>query len=184
MPSTPRERSTWKVRKSAPLTGWFTKVRFKLEDLDPRGFLQTAPAALNLSPERRKALARVDAARPTGRCKSRSRIDPWGRRGHARCVGQLDQDHGPITQGVLKALHNGDRACYVVLDTPVGERALEGDLDLCDGGSRDVTPLIGRDIAYTTEPDRVQAMSCAGDPECTAYDEVDLVVTVQAAPPP
>ena len=61
----------------------------------------------------------------------------------------------------LKDLQNGDRACYVVVETGAGEESLEGDFDLCAGGSNDATALIGKRVTYTTQKANVLAASCA-----------------------
>jgi hypothetical protein len=84
------------------------------------------------------------------------------------------------TTGVLKALQNGDRACYVVVTTDAGDLSSEGDFELCAGGSHDATALIGQHVSWTTQPSTVQAASCQGDPACSDSDEVDLVVTITA----
>jgi len=82
----------------------------------------------------------------------------------------------------LKELQNGDRACYVIVTTAAGEQSLEGDFELCAGGTRDATSMIGKQITYTTRKDKVLAASCQGDVDCGKSDEVDLVVTISAAP--
>lgn len=88
---------------------------------------------------------------------------------------------GPVV--TLEDLQHGDRACYVVVDAGTAEaQSIEGDFELCAGGSRDATALIGKRVTYTTEKAKVQAASCQGDPDCTDSDEVDLVMTITAAP--
>lgn len=83
----------------------------------------------------------------------------------------------------LEALENGDRACYLVVETERGEtRSLEGAFDLCEGGGQDASPLIGQRITYATEKGNVLAAECEGDLDCGKYDEVDLVISVTAAP--
>lgn len=82
--------------------------------------------------------------------------------------------------GTLRELQNGDRACYVILDTTEGQRSIEGDFELCPGAGSDASALIGQEVELTTERAKVQAASCQGDPECSASDEVDLVVAVRA----
>ncbi|MBK9032416.1 MAG: hypothetical protein IPL61_14085 [Myxococcales bacterium] len=84
--------------------------------------------------------------------------------------------------GVLKALENGDRACYVVLEDAAGEQSLEGDFDLCEGGPHDATALIGQRVTVTTRKANVLAASCEGDMDCGKSDEVDLVETITPAP--
>jgi len=88
----------------------------------------------------------------------------------------------PTPVGTLKELQNGDRACYVILDIDGQEQSMEGDFDLCEGGPRDASALVGKRVTYTTERAKVQAASCEGDPECAESDEVDLVKTITAAP--
>ena len=87
---------------------------------------------------------------------------------------------GPV--GTLKELQNGDRACYVVVDTAGGEQSLEGDFELCAGGGRDATALIGQRVTWTTEKANVLAASCEGDMDCGRSDEVDLITTISPAP--
>lgn len=87
---------------------------------------------------------------------------------------------GPV--GTLKDLQNGDRACYVILDIAGEEKSLEGDFDLCAGGPKDATALVGKRVTYTTERAKVQAASCEGKPDCTDSDEVDLVTTLSESP--
>lgn len=88
----------------------------------------------------------------------------------------------PAEVATLLELVLGDRACYVHLATTAGDRSLEGDFELCAGGLRDATTLVGQRVTWTTRRDRVQAASCEGNPDCTASDEVDLVVSLTAAP--
>ncbi len=55
---------------------------------------------------------------------------------------------------------------------------MEGDFELCPGGSRDATPLIGKHVTITTEKANIQSADCQGDPDCTKTDTVDLVKTL------
>ena len=87
---------------------------------------------------------------------------------------------GPV--GTLKELQNGDRACYVVVDTADGERSIEGDFELCPGGGRDATALVGQRVTWTTAKANVLAASCEGDMDCGKSDEVDLITTISPAP--
>lgn len=82
----------------------------------------------------------------------------------------------------LKALENGDRACYVVVESAAGEQSIEGSFELCAGGPQDASALIGQRVTYTTERANVQAAACEGDPDCGQSDEVDLVISITAAP--
>ena len=84
--------------------------------------------------------------------------------------------------GTLKELQNGDRACYVVVDTDAGEQSIEGDFELCPGGAQDASALIGQRVTWTTEKANVLAASCEGDVDCGKSDEVDLIKTLSAAP--
>ncbi len=79
--------------------------------------------------------------------------------------------------GVLTALQSGDRACYVVLDggTPQ-EQTFPGSFELCEGGVKDATKMIGARMKTRTERAAIAAESCQGSTGCTATDEVDLVV--------
>lgn len=80
----------------------------------------------------------------------------------------------------LISLDNGDRACYVVVQTAKGQQSLEGDFELCPGGSHDASKLIGRRVTYTTKKAKVMAASCAGNESCRRTDLVDLVVGLTA----
>ena len=95
-------------------------------------------------------------------------------------TGGGDAPAGPV--GTLKDLQNGDRACYVILDFDGQEQSIEGDFDLCAGGPKDATALIGKRVTYTTERANVQAASCQGDPECSDSDTVELIVTIIEVP--
>jgi len=91
---------------------------------------------------------------------------------------------GKLKVVTLKALENGDRACYVIVETTEGEQSLAGDFSLCEGGDRDATALLGQEVVYTTAPGKVAAVSCQGDPECTDSDDLDLVMTIKPADAP
>lgn len=82
----------------------------------------------------------------------------------------------------LKELQNGDAACYVVVVDGTEEKSLPGDFELCQGGKRDATALIGKKVTFTTEKQNVLAASCEGNVDCGKSDQVDLVTTITAAP--
>jgi hypothetical protein len=82
----------------------------------------------------------------------------------------------------LKALINGDRACYVVLANKAGEKEREGAFELCAGGPHDASALIGKRVTFTTERAKVTAASCAGNIDCGKSDVVNLIVSLTAAP--
>ncbi|MCX5741066.1 MAG: hypothetical protein NT062_01050 [Proteobacteria bacterium] len=83
----------------------------------------------------------------------------------------------------LVSLTNGDRACYVAIERADGTSdSLEGDFDLCGGGTKDASAAIGKQITYTTEKANVLAASCQGDVDCGKSDQVDLVTTITLAP--
>ena len=84
--------------------------------------------------------------------------------------------------GTLTSLENGDRACYVSLDVDGAVQSIEGSFELCAGGSQDATALIGQRVTLTRERANVLAASCEGDVDCGKSDEVDLVVSITAAP--
>lgn len=88
---------------------------------------------------------------------------------------------GPLTKYTLASLVNGDRACYVELTFPGGGATLLGDFELCPGGTKDASALIGKEVKYVTEKSNVQAASCEGSDSCTDTEEVDLVVSVTDA---
>jgi uncharacterized protein len=54
----------------------------------------------------------------------------------------------------LVRVEDGDIACYVVLQTSKGEQSLMGDFELCRGGRRDASRLIGRRVIYTTKKEK------------------------------
>lgn len=78
--------------------------------------------------------------------------------------------------GVLTALQSGDRACYVVLGGTPQEQTFPGSFELCEGGVKDATKMIGARMKTRTERAAIAAESCQGSTGCTATDEVDLVV--------
>lgn len=84
--------------------------------------------------------------------------------------------------GTLTSLEHGDRACYVSLELDGAVQSIEGDFELCGGGSKDATALIGQRVTITRERANVLAASCEGDVDCGKSDEVDLVVSITAAP--
>lgn len=85
--------------------------------------------------------------------------------------------------GTLAELSVGDRACYVVVTTDTGERrSLEGDFELCPGGGRDASALIGKQVSWTTTTASVLAADCEGDQDCGRSDEVELVTDIVATP--
>lgn len=83
--------------------------------------------------------------------------------------------------GTLLRLDEGDRACYVVVQTAAGEQSLEGDFELCPGGLDDASRLVGQRVTWSTRRASVLAASCEGDPDCGQSDEVDLVVKIEPA---
>jgi hypothetical protein len=97
-------------------------------------------------------------------------------------------DEGPATAvdaaatGTLRALDAGDTACSVTIETPDGEVMMPAGFELCPGGERDATALIGQAVTWTTEKGNVLAAECEGDMDCGKSDEVELIVTLTAAP--
>lgn len=87
----------------------------------------------------------------------------------------------PLT-ATLTGLESGDRACYVSLDLDGAVQSIEGDFELCAGGSKDATALIGQRVVVTRERAKVLAAACEGDVDCGQSDEVDLVVSITPAP--
>lgn len=88
----------------------------------------------------------------------------------------------PASAVTLKELQNGDAACYVVVVDGTEEKSLPGDFELCQGGKHDATALIGKRVTFTTEKQNVLAASCEGNVDCGKSDQVDLVMTITAAP--
>ena len=82
----------------------------------------------------------------------------------------------------LKELQNGDAACYVVVVDGTEEKSLPGDFELCKGGTHDASALVGKRVTFTTAKQNVLAASCEGNVDCGKSDEVDLVMTITAAP--
>ncbi len=84
---------------------------------------------------------------------------------------------GPAAPGdavtVLSAVA-GDRGCYLSV-APEGEPPAErmAAFEICER-----TDLIGMRVRLVSEMQNVQAMSCQGDPECTATERVDVVTAV------
>ena len=79
---------------------------------------------------------------------------------------------GPVYR--IEAMEAGDIACYI---TFVDEQQIrqEGmaDFSLCE------RPLVGQQVRFSYQQTRVAAASCQGDPECTDYDSVPLIVDAQ-----
>ena len=84
--------------------------------------------------------------------------------------------------GRLVELAPGDRACYVTVETPRGDRTIEGAFELCAGGARDASGMLGSLVVYETQTSRVLAAACQGDPACGESDEVAVVVAIRPAP--
>jgi hypothetical protein len=80
------------------------------------------------------------------------------------------------------AHHVAGAIAVLQVDTGAGEQSLEGDFELCAGGGSDATALIGKPVTYTTRRANLPAASCQGKADCTDSDEVDLVVSITAAP--
>lgn len=83
-------------------------------------------------------------------------------------------------EGMLDGLELGDRACYVQLDVDGTKHSAEGSFELCAGGSRDASTLVGKRVTWTTVRANVLAASCQGDVDCKESDAVDLVETLAA----
>ena len=78
----------------------------------------------------------------------------------------------PVT--VVEAVP-GDRGCYLTVADTSGEAVMH----LADFGVCEQADLVGRRVTLVTQPTRVQATSCAGNPECTDSETVDLVTGVR-----
>jgi len=69
----------------------------------------------------------------------------------------------------------GDRGCYLTVAEASGEAVLHlADFDVCEPAD-----LVGKRVTLVTAPTRVQASSCAGNPECTDSETVDVVTGVR-----
>jgi hypothetical protein len=79
---------------------------------------------------------------------------------------------------VVRGLTDGDRGCYVVLEDEQGARFDRiGPFDLCERRE-----LVGRRVRLTLGPGEVSADSCQGDPECTARETIEVVLSAEAVP--
>jgi len=74
------------------------------------------------------------------------------------------------------SVQDGDRACYLQLETASGEQGVLASFDLCGPPAR-----VGQRVRLTYERTEVMAMRCEGDPSCEATDTVWLAVVMEAA---
>ena len=88
----------------------------------------------------------------------------------------------PEAAATLVRVEAGDRACYVTLRTAGGEATQPGDFALCPGGAYDASALVGKRVVLATKHDKIQAVSCQGNPDCADSEAVDLVVAIVPAP--
>ena len=82
---------------------------------------------------------------------------------------------------VLVALQAGDQSCNVVVRELSGEEVVHaGVFEVCAGGERDATALIGQQVRITLETVEMAADSCEGDPECPDHQDVAAVTAITA----
>ena len=82
----------------------------------------------------------------------------------------------------LISVESGDAACYLEVEDAAGtEETLAAAFELCPGGERDASGLVGRKVVLERRPGEILADSCEGNPECKESKTVDLVVEVKAA---
>ncbi|MEN1726978.1 MAG: hypothetical protein AAGJ52_00935 [Pseudomonadota bacterium] len=85
---------------------------------------------------------------------------------------EVTQMEASTLEGRILALHTGDRACYVWLETEDGERIERpAVMTLCEDER-----LIGQTRVMEREWRPVMAASCEGDPECSDTDWLELIV--------
>lgn len=85
----------------------------------------------------------------------------------------------PASTVSVVSVVSGDAACYVELKAADGATTTySSDFELCPGGSKDATPLIGKSVAATFETITVQSPECQGDPACTKTVEAQGVATL------
>ncbi len=76
----------------------------------------------------------------------------------------------------IEAMVAGDIACYVTITDPRGERRDEmADFEICEREGA----LVGQRVRLRYETAQVAAYSCQGDPECTDYRQVQLIVAAE-----
>lgn len=81
--------------------------------------------------------------------------------------------------GTVQSLQSGDRACYVrVLDEDGSVSTEYASFEICNQN------LVGRRANLTYETANIQAESCQGNPECTATEQVMLLVDADVIEPP
>jgi hypothetical protein len=77
------------------------------------------------------------------------------------------------TAGLVKALHNGDVSCVIVLQDDQGREFIEsGDFDICF----QKPSIVGRRVGLKYRLEKVQADECQGDPRCGKSRLIPLVV--------
>ena len=83
----------------------------------------------------------------------------------------------------LRAVSQGDLNCYVEVTTAAGqEMTYRGVFDLCPGGERDASALIGKPVTFRMIHGSFPAPTCEGDPCCPDHEEAELVDEITAAP--
>ena len=84
---------------------------------------------------------------------------------------------------VLERLQPGDISCYLIVRSPEGVEVWhDAHFDVCPGGPKDATPLIGQPVVFEMGQFRVLAPSCEGNPDCAESEMADLIVGVTRAP--
>ena len=79
--------------------------------------------------------------------------------------------------GLLKSMTAGDRGCYLeIADAAGAVREAMAAFEICEQES-----LVGKKVAMVSRTESVSAESCQGDPECSAREDVMLVVEMSEA---
>ncbi len=133
-------------------------------------------AVFTVLPDEPEGEARAGAVLPDGRtvaCRSTTVEDSL-----PDLAPGLSGPAAPLaTTGTLSSLQNGDVACYIALDGPLGELSWYGDFELC----QTATELVGRSVVVQIGDGRVIAPSCQGDPECPDHIDVQIVTEIRPA---
>jgi hypothetical protein len=91
-------------------------------------------------------------------------------------TGAAEAQDAPPLRGTLLGADAGDIACHLRIRDETGRsRAWMAEFEMCEQAPR----LIGRSLAFTWKPGRVQHPSCQGDPDCRRSQQVMLVTGMQ-----
>jgi len=85
--------------------------------------------------------------------------------------------HGSPTATLL-ALEKRDHVCWVRVLVATGDGSFEGDIELCPGGIKDASGLIGRSVTTTTARVSARGVACEGNVDCEDAEWIDVIVTI------